>query len=94
MNIPGWGCRSWYSSPPTSFPHFPVHVHGTLLPWHQPLLRVGTRVSFTRALIYLCTRIGHFHSRSLLMASRIFRKEGEKREDVKRRDTLLGAFNT
>jgi len=37
-----------------------------------------TRVLFTRALIYLCTRIGHFHSRSFLIASCIFREVGEE----------------
>lgn len=73
MNIPGWGCRPWYSSPPTSFPLIPSSMFMVLSSLGTNPFHGYTRVSFTRALIYLCTRIGHFHSRSLLMASRIFR---------------------
>ena len=52
---------------------------------------IGARVSFTRVLIYLCTRIGHFHSSSLLMAIYIFHEEGIAK---KRRKILLGALDS
>lgn len=55
MNIPGWGCRSWYSSPPTSFPHSPRSC-----PWDSPPLAptpfMGTHVCRSRAHLFTCVR--------------------------------------
>lgn len=54
MNIPGWGCRSWYSSPPTSFPHPPPSMSMVLSslgtnPFHAHVCR-------SRAHLFTCVR--------------------------------------